>query len=52
MNTSVDFNVLGKIDICEQLSSGYLQHKLKCNEEIEKITIFAAINYVLNLRSF
>lgn len=36
MNAYVDFNVLGKVDIREQLNSAYLQHKLKYNENVDK----------------
>lgn len=33
---SVDYSVLGKVDICEQLSRAYLENKLKHNENVEK----------------
>lgn len=28
----VDFSILGKMDMCEQLDSAYLQHKIKVNK--------------------
>lgn len=36
LNASMDFSVLGKIDIREQLDSAYLRDKLKHNEQVEK----------------
>lgn len=36
INASMDFSVLGKTDIRDQLSNAHLQHKIRLNENVEK----------------
>nr|CAI5848488.1 unnamed protein product [Callosobruchus analis] len=36
MNACVDFSVLGKVNISEQLDSTHLRHRITQNEEVDK----------------